>query len=367
MNLIYKHQNSSFSLSVSEIENKALQKKIDLALRDIFKGFIVSQNETVVCEFLFTDNIEKFIKDTQFVRVKDIKVGNNQTHFKDNELNFLIDNSNPFKVIVNVVNNETFKSSLRIFNKAYKTNIELQITTFYYRIFLLFSQLWNLENNCSYIHASAIEVNGRSMLFTADSGVGKSALLFQLSQEEGAKFIADDLTIISDKSESYFQGRCLSVKPYHLKYYSFLAEKLKQLMRSTQRLQWRIINDNRLTYRITPTELFDYICEKSEIKRIVHLCNHSKGIFEIKEISSDDLIGFTIPILTNELFLANYKLDTVASLPNSPFQSTDKMYAATKNIFSQAFNDVEIKLILVPYHSNPIDLFNFLKKEGCLN
>ena len=97
------------------------------------------------------------------------------------------------------------------------------------------------------------------------------------------------------------------------------------------------------------------------------MCNHSKDTFEIKNISSDELIGFTIPILSNELFLANHKLDTVASLPNSPFQSTDKMYAATKNIFSQAFNDVDIKLILVPYPSSPIDLFNFLKQEGCLN
>ena len=363
----YKHKDVAFKVSVTEIENKALQKKIDLALRDIFKGFIISANETIVLEFLFTDNIEKFIKDTEFVRVKDIKVGYNQTHFKDNELNFLIDNFNRFKVIVNVVDNETFKSSLRIFNKAYKTNIELQITTFYYRIFLLFSQLWNLENNCSYIHASAVEINGNSILFTADSGVGKSALLFHLSLDKKFKFIADDLTIISDKTESFFQGRCLSVKPYHLKYYSFLAEKLKVLMGSIQKLQWKIINDNRLTYRISPTDLFDNTCDKSAIKSIIHLCNHSKETFEIKNISSDELIDFTIPILTNELFLANHKLDTVASLPNSPFQSTDKMYTASENIFSSAFKDVELKLALVPYQSSPIELFNFLKQEGCLN
>ena len=69
-----------------------------------------------------------------------------------------------------------------------------------------------------------------AILFTADSGVGKSALLFQLSQNKDFKFIADDLTIISNQAESFFQGRCLSVKPYHIKYYSFLAEKLKVLM-----------------------------------------------------------------------------------------------------------------------------------------
>ena len=69
-------------------------------------------------------------------------------------------------------------------------------------------------------------------------------------------------------------------------------------MASIQKLQWKIIKDNRLTYRIAPTYIFDDTCDKSEIRRIIHLCNHSKDTFEIKDISSDELIGFTIPILT---------------------------------------------------------------------
>ena len=81
----------------------------------------------------------------------------------------------------------------------------------------------------------------------------------------------------------------------------------------------------------------------------------------------DRLIALTIPILTNELFLLNYKLDKLASLPNSPFYSTNRLYTASENVFSLAFKDVELKLVFVPYQSNPIELFDFLKKEGCLN
>ena len=364
---IYQHNNVAFSLSVNYIERSDLQLKVFNALKDVFKGFVYSDSEDVAMEFIFTDNIQKFIKENACVRVKDIKVGSRQIHFKDNELNFVVENSNIFKVIVSVVDNETFKSSLRIFNKAYKTNLELQITTFYYRIFLLFSQLWNLKNNCSYIHASAVDINGESILFTADSGVGKSALLFQLSQNKDVKFIADDLTIISEKGESFFQGRGISVKPYHLRYYSFLVGKLRSLMGSMQRLQWKIVNDNRMTYRIAPRNLFGSICDRSKIRSVIHLCNHNKEAFEIKDITSDELIALTIPILTNELFLLNYKLDKLASLPNSPFYSTNRLYTASENIFLSAFKDVELKLVFVPYQSNPIELFDFLKKEGCLN
>ena len=367
MALIFKHKNAAFSLSVSDIGNKDLKQKIQLALKDVFKGFIICGAECIAIEFIFTDNINSFIEDKDFVRIKEVKVGKFQTHFKDGELDFLIDNSNKFKVYINVSDNETLKSSIRVFNKAFKNNIELQITTFYYRIFLLFTQIWNVENNCSYVHASAIEVNGESILFTADSGVGKSSLLFKLSQDDSFKFIADDLTIISDQAESYYQGRCLSVKPYHLSFYNFLADRLSLLMTRMQKLQWKFLKDNRLTFRMSPKDLFTSICEKSKIKSIIHLCNHDKDTFEIKNITTKELINFTIPILTNELFLANHKLNTLASLPFSPFQSTAKIFKASEDVFNSSFKNVSLKLIFVPYMSNPIDLYDFLKSEGCLN
>tara|TARA_B110000261_G_C12778426_1_gene235434 strand:+ start:17 stop:478 length:462 start_codon:yes stop_codon:yes gene_type:complete len=126
MSLIFKHKNVAFSLSVSEIGNKDLKQKIQLALKDVFKGFISVDTECIALEFIFTDNINSFIVDKEFVRVKDVKVGKTQTYFKDGELDFLIDNSNKFKVYINVSDNETLKSSIRIFNKAFKNNIEIQ-------------------------------------------------------------------------------------------------------------------------------------------------------------------------------------------------------------------------------------------------
>jgi len=363
----YKHKNSSFSLSVVEIKNPDLKSKIDKALGDVFQGFLPSKNMDISFSFSFTDHINSFITDTVFVQHKNVKIGKNQTHFQDGELNFLINNNKPFDVLINVHDNESLKSSLKIFNKAYKTNIELQITTFYYRIFLLFSQLWNLENHCSYLHASAIQVNGKSIVFTSDSGVGKSALLFKLSQEKGFKFIADDLTIISEDAKVFYQGRCPSVKPYHLSFYPFLIKKLKQLMGSVQSLQWSVVKDDRLTFRISPSEFFSEISEQAEIKSIIHLCNHNSETFQIKDISAKELLDYTIPIFTNEFFLAHHKLNTLASLPNSPVISSAEMLNMVSKIYESAFINVKLKLVLVPFKSNPNDLYNFLNKEGCLN
>ena len=364
---IYKHNNAAFSIATSNIKNNRLRLKVENAIVDVFKGFLVCDSDNIQFEFLFTDNIQEFITDTDFVRFNTIKVGANQTHFRDNELNFLINNLDPFKVIVHVVNNETIKSSLRIFNKAFRSNIEQQVVTFYYRVFLLFSQLWNIQNGFSYLHSSAVAVGKESIIFTADSGVGKSSLLFNLSQARKFAFVADDLTMVSSDSKVFYQGRGLSIKPYHLKQYSFLIKKIKSLMGFVQKFQWQLLRDNRLIYRIHPGDLFQEISESSDIKRVVHLCNHTSLDFRISDLSAPDLIKYTTSILTNELFLANHKLNSLASLPNSLFINSSILYKMVSEIYSKAFKNVEIKLVLVPYMSDPNDLYKFLKSEGCLS
>ena len=363
----YKHHNAAFSIVTNDINDKKLKSRVEDAILDVFKGFLAVRSNNIQFSFVFTDDIQQFMKDIEFVRVGNIKVGKNQTHFKDDELNFLINHSDPFKVIVNIIENQTIRSFFPIFNKAFHNNIHHQVGTFYYRVFLLFSQLWNVDNGLSYLHSSAVSFENKSIIFTADSGVGKSSLLFKLSQQEKFGFMADDLTIISSESKVFYQGRSMSIKPYHLQYYPFLMKKLKSLMSVGQKLQWILFRDNRLTYRISPHDLFQKVVESSEIKRVVHLCNHSSSDFEISDLSEIDFIKYATSILTNEFFLANHKLNTLASLPGSSFINTSVLYKRVSDLYSQAFKDVEIKLVFVPYMSDPNDLYQFLKSEGCLS
>jgi hypothetical protein len=363
----YKHHNAAFSIVTTDIQDKRLRLRVELAIVDVFKGFLIVKTNNVRFEFVFTDNIKRLVKDSEFVRAGNIKVGKNQIHFRDNELNFLINHSEPFKVIVNVSNNRTVRSFFPILNKTFQNNIHKQVSIFYYRVFLLFSQLWNLENGLSYLHSSAVSFEDKAIIFTADSGVGKSSLLIKLSQEKRFGFLADDLTIVSSDSKVFYQGRSMSIKPYHLQYYPFLMKKLRSLMSVGQKLQWILFRDNRLTYRISPNDLFQKVVESSEIKRVIHLCNHSSLDFRISDLSENDFIKYATSILTNEFFLANHKLNTLASLPDSSFINTSVLYKRVSDLYFQAFKDVEIKIVFVPYMSDPNDLYHFLKSEGCLS
>ena len=84
----YKHSSSSFSISVVEIKNQNLKAKIHKALLETFKGFLPTDCTDVAFSFTFTDHINSFITGRDFVQNKNIKISKNQTHFKDEELNF---------------------------------------------------------------------------------------------------------------------------------------------------------------------------------------------------------------------------------------------------------------------------------------
>ena len=133
-----------------------------------------------------------------------------------------------------------------------------------------------------------------------------------------------------------------------------------------QKFQWKLIQDNRLTFRMSPGQLFDKITSSSKLKRVIHLCNHSDDRFKISEISCKELVKYSSSILSNELCLANNKLNAVASLPNSPFIYSTELYNKVSDIYFKAFDNVEIKLVSVPFMSDPNELYKFLKSEGCL-
>ncbi len=369
MNLSYKYCNHTFFISCDRVKNKALRTSLISSLRNAFKGFINDEEcfDKSILHFSFTDDLDSLFKSKDFVFKNKTKVSDSQTYFSDDEISFIINHDNLNKIYVGIKNRSNFFSS-KLFNKSFKNSIDLQISAFYYRIFLLYSQIWNVNNNYTYLHASSIQKDNDAILFSADSGVGKSSLLIALSDDKSIKFISDDLTIISQDSKCFFQGRCISIKPYHLDLFHVIKNKLTGHMPFLQKVQWNLINDNRLNYRLNPSLLFkERICQTSKIKRVIHIVNHNSVSFKIEKISVKKFCSLAIPILMNELFLANHKLNKLSSLNISHSKSVLDIYNSSKMIIEKAFKNIEIQLVYAPHKTHPNVLSEFLKKKGCLD
>ncbi len=69
------------------------------------------------------------------------------------------------------------------------------------RVFLISSVIAILLHQRGWmpLHASGIKVNNKAVLFSANSGIGKSTISLALNRKFGYPLIADDITIISEK------------------------------------------------------------------------------------------------------------------------------------------------------------------------
>ena len=75
------------------------------------------------------------------------------------------------------------------------------------------------------LFASGVAVDGRAILFTGDSGVGKSTLCLELIQQ-GASYIGDDLVLVYQKGEQAMVGSLL----FSLKHYADRGDTHKKII-----------------------------------------------------------------------------------------------------------------------------------------
>ncbi|KFJ42946.1 serine/threonine protein kinase [Francisella philomiragia] len=119
------------------------------------------------------------------------------------------------------------------------------------------------------IHGNSLEVDGKSIVFTGDSGAGKSTISTAL-YERGYSFLADDLAVINEK---------LEVEPGipRLKVWQDTADNLNINTENLDRIRLLV---NKYSYPIT-----ENICTQPRRVRLIFLLeNHDVNSFKIEEI-----------------------------------------------------------------------------------
>jgi len=365
----FNHGKYSFALSVEFITDKILKENLLKALNTQFKDFNLSDKNAAI-EFYFVENIDKFFPKGHYLNIGPIRYSDNILRYIDHEISFVYTKGNIHKVYIEINKNNSLKANLKFLNKGFFNYLERQMSTFYYRIFLPLTQYVNIEYGSTYIHGASIsDKDGNAVLFPADSGVGKSSMLFKIAQEGKYFYIADDLSIIDENNNTYYSGRAISVKPYHLKNFPYLTQKINQDMPKGQQLQWRILQDNRLVFGMNPKSLFsNKIKKEAKIKKIVHLINTNDKDFQLKNIDNDMLAFTSANILMKELFLGLHNINKSLSIPgNKLFMPPCEMYNIILNIYKKVFSNSEQYLLHVPYKSHPEKMYEFLKKNNILN
>lgn len=362
--LTYQHGKYNFALSVENIKDKELKNKLIIALEKQFKSFINVVNKDYAIEFNFTDDLNDLFSFENSTNIGNVLFNGKAFKFVNSEISFVYENVDKIhKIWMKINKASSIKSNIRLLQKSYVNDLEKQVSVFYYRLFLSFTQYVNIENGSTYIHGASIaDADGNAIIFPADSGVGKSSLLFKLSEEKKYSYIADDLSIIDDNFQTHYSGRAISTKPYHVKNFPFLSSLIEKEMPSLQLLQWKLLNDNRLVYGIDPKVLYpNKTMSKSKVKKVIHLINTNNSDFALKSADVKQLALASANILMNELFLGLYNINKILSIPgNQLFMPPSVMYEKIFNNYLNLFNHTETYLLEVPYMSHPSRMYDFL-------
>ncbi len=362
----YQHGKYNFCINLKYIDNQKLKNDLSKAVGKQFGSFFRSK-EPPLLTFFLTESLHKYFPSDSFINIGSIRFTNKALWYAKDGLEFIYTkDKNRHSLYVKVVSNNSWKSNCRFLNKSFSNSAEKQISILYYRIFLVFSQLVNIELETTYIHGATVaDEKGDATLFPADSGVGKSSMLFRMAKEGIFSYIADDLSIVSSNGECFYAGRSISTKPYHLKNFPFLNELIEQKMPRLQKLQWEILKDNRLVYGIDPQELFNGKIKKSaKIKTVVHLINTSENGFSIEKSDPITLAEASANILMNELMLGYQILYRSLAIPgNTLFTSPGVIYERALKAYIDLFKNCDLYLLKVPYMSHPDLMYDFLVQQ----
>ena len=82
------------------------------------------------------------------------------------------------------------------------------------------------DNGYTFIHSASVSINNHVTIFSAEGGVGKTALVSQLANESNTEILGDDLCIMSRQGNVYPYPRNLCLYEYHEKYMPEVFKKI---------------------------------------------------------------------------------------------------------------------------------------------
>jgi hypothetical protein len=231
-------------------------------------------------------------------------------------------------------------------------------------------QLALMRKGASLSHCSAIEKDGRAVLFPAWGGVGKTSIMSRFI-DEGWRFISDDSCVICGDGSVFTHPLPMHIYKYHEKQSSGLVTRMLENSPLTDRLLWRVLSlfkkPDKLVRWFPPVKVFgrEKLCESGNISRVVHL-HRVEGLrnFRVEQVKPIDIAKIMTSTIIDEIngladiAIAANSVQTSAIIPD-----ISQVYEKITGIYSKAFSSASCFMVTLPSSSNADDLYKFLVEK----
>lgn len=265
----------------------------------------------------------------------------------------------------------TVKKTWRYFHTHGSRASLHHLKRFVYYIYMPILELALLRKGATLAHSSAIEKNGKAILFPAWGGVGKTSIM-SIYLDHGWKFLSDDTCIIQNDGTAHLHPLPMHIYKYHQFQCSGLVDNMLQSGTPLDRLLWRLLSPlkdpERLVRWIGPDRVFgeDKISTSGTIAGVFHLHRvKALGTFMLEPVSPQTmgrLMASTLMDEINNLVAFSVAVNSVLAEPFFP--DIGEIFHEIAGIYANAFTQAPCSLISLPESSTASDLHEFMKSRA---
>lgn len=243
-------------------------------------------------------------------------------------------------------------------------------------------QLFLLELNYTFIHAAALEKDGKVILIPSWGGVGKTATVITMIKKDGWRLLGDDLVILK-KDEVMPYLKPFVIYPYHkslfpdifesnkgriitnLKVSNLISQAIpiaKRIMRPVPGLLALARKYNPQSLKISPMNIFnkEQLSSGGKLIKVVWLERTTKKQINYYEQSAKKLTSKTVAVTLLELFAE--RMNNVFVLCGSGIFDYEKIYKKMYDLIFSAYKSCDCYELDIPLSIPVNDIGNIVSQ-----
>lgn len=256
---------------------------------------------------------------------------------------------------------------IRLADWNYLSPHETLAKNFIYSVFDYLSQLVQLPLGQTYLHASAIELEGKGVLLAGWGGVGKSSTMLKLVLEKGWRYLSDDLVVLDQAGRIWLSPKNLQVYAYNLADQRALESALFDERAILDRAAWgwrrRVYGPGAVRRRVSPETLFGTrrVAKEAELALALFMDRTDQQDFSVVPISQGEAADRAAMTLLNELqpltdlSVAMHSGGVSAILPR-----VDAFHEMTEKVLGKGLKRVQPYAVSVPLRAKPDEVTEYL-------
>ena len=224
-----------------------------------------------------------------------------------------------------------------------------------YQLFDGAAQLANLSAGQSFLHASALERDGRRVAIVARGGMGKTGTLLQLVSSGGWRYLSDDWTVVESSGVVHRSHKPVQVFPRNLTQLPRGEALLLAGRTAGDRFSWwvrkRLGRARGMRRKVTAAELFgdDQMGSAGPLSEVLLVRRGDVGQIVEQDVDAAELAGQAAVMVAEELAPSLRLLGPhLGELSGGTWISTDQVHAATEGVLARVVAECERLEVRVP-------------------